>query len=358
MKPASSFSLVAAAVLLAAPRPARGFSDETVALSWVRLPGAEACVGARALAQAVEARLGRAALVPAGRADLTIEARIEPARAGGWRAVIAVADASGALLGRREIATRSPRCKAIEDDLALAIALMIDPEAKLSPGPPPAPVAAAPLPAPLPAERPPEVLVQRVLIPASPPPPQVVVQRILVPPPPPDPLRVDVGVGPAFGLGLLPALGAAAALRARLSPPRLPAFELGALLWAPSEAAVGPSGARFSWAEGFVSVCPLEVGAATRLSACAAVRAGALSAGGFGFDAELSEDRLTVNGALEARAAQRLLGPLTAAGGFALVVPFVRDTFYYTDAEGADRRVFRMAPLGGTVEILLGVEFP
>ncbi|WP_437775877.1 hypothetical protein [Sorangium sp. So ce1097] len=359
---AARLALVAAA-LLAGARPARASSGEqTASLSWVRLAGAGACVGARALAEAVEARLGRAALVSAARADLTIEGRIEPGGSGGWRAVLAVADADGAVLGTREIATASPRCRAIDDELALAIALMIDPSAKLSPGAPPAAPSPAPLPA-SPASPAPAPLPAPPAAPASPRAPQVIVQRVLIPvpppaPPPPPPWRVEVGAGPLFGLGLLPSLGVAAALRARLTPPRFWPFEVGGAVWFPSEAATGAASTRFTWGEGFVSACPVSLGSATRLAACAGVRLGALRAGGLGFLVDRSDERLTAGGTLDARLTRRLVGPLTAGGGLGLIVPFVRDTFYYIDAQGQDREVFQMAPLAGTADVLLGVEFP
>ncbi|WP_437852214.1 hypothetical protein [Sorangium sp. So ce363] len=341
---------LAASALVAAARPARASSGEqTASLSWVRLAGAEACVGARALAQAVEARLGRAALVSAARAELTIEGRIEPGGTGGWRAVIAVADAGGAVLGTREIATASPRCSAIDDELALAIALMIDPSAKLSPGAPLPLAAPAPPPAPPPAPSPPapQVIVQRVLIPVPPP-----------APPPPAPWRVEVGAGPLFGLDLLPSPGIAAALRARLTPPRSWSFEVGGAIWLPDEATTGASSTRFSWGEGFVSACPVSLGGETRLSACAGVRLGALQVGGLGFGVDRADERLTAGAALDVRLTRQLAGPLTVGGGLGLIVPIVRDTFYYIDAQGRDREVFRMAPLAGAADVLLGVDFP
>ncbi|WP_437955546.1 hypothetical protein WME76_29065 [Sorangium sp. So ce119] len=347
-------SALAASALVAAARPARASAGEqTASLSWVRLAGAEACVGARALAQAVEARLGRAALVSAARAELTIEGRIEPGGSGGWRAVIAVADAGGAVLGTREIATASPRCSAIDDELALAIALMIDPSAKLSPGAPPPLAAPAPPPAPAPSPAPPP----------APPAPQVIVQRVLVPvpppaPPPPAPWRVEVGAGPLFGLGLLPSLGVAVALRARLTPPRLWSFEVGGAVWLPNEPTTGAASTRFAWGEGFVSACPVSIGSETRLAACAGVRLGALRVGGLGFGVDRTDERLTAGGALDIRLTRRLVGPLTAGGGLGLIVPIVRDTFYYTDAQDRTREVFQMAPLAGTADVLLGVEFP
>ncbi|WP_438014872.1 hypothetical protein WMF18_28790 [Sorangium sp. So ce315] len=359
---AARLALVAAALaaaLLAGARPARASpGEQTASLSWVRLAGAEACVGARALAQAVEARLGRAALVSAARAELTVEGRVEPGGSGGWRAVLAVADADGAVLGTREIATASPRCRAIDDELALAIALMIDPSAKLSPGAPPAAPAPAPAPAPSPAPLP-----APPAAPAPPPAPapQVIVQRVLIPVSPPAPLppwRVEIGAGLLFGLGLLPSPGVAAALRARLTPPRFWSFEVGGAVWLPDEATTGAASTRFTWGEGFVSACPVSLGSETRLAACAGVRLGALRAGGLGFRVDRSDERLTAGGTLDARLTRRLVGPLTAGGGLGLIVPFVRDTFYYVDAQGQDREVFQMAPLAGTADVLLGVEFP
>ncbi|MGK4000857.1 hypothetical protein [Sorangium sp. So ce1024] len=355
---AARLALVAAA-LLAGARPARASSGEqTASLSWVRLGGAEACIAARALAQAVEARLGRAALVSAARAELTIEGRIEPGGSGGWRAVLAVVDADGAVLGTREIATASPRCRAIDDELALAIALMIDPSAKLSPGAPPPPAAPASPAAPTslaaptspatparPAASAPQVIVQRVLIPASPPAPS-------------PPWRVEIGAGPLFGLGLLPSPGVAAALRARLTPPRFWSFEVGGAVWLPDETTTGAASTRFTLGEGFVSACPVSLGSETRLAACVGVRLGALRAGGLGFRVDRSDERLTAGGTLDARLTRRLVGPLTVGGGLGLIVPFVRDTFYYTDAQGQDREIFRMAPLAGTADVLIGVEFP
>ncbi|XXT16464.1 hypothetical protein WME94_40150 [Sorangium sp. So ce429] len=346
------FSLVAAA-LVAAARPARASSGEqTASLSWVRLAGAEACVGARALAQAVEARLGRAALVSAARADLTIEGRIEPGGSGGWRAVIAIADAGGAVLGTREIATASPRCGGIDSELALAIALMIDPSATLSASAPPP--SASPAPAPPPPASP---------APVATPPPQVIVQRILIPvpppaPPPPEPWRVEVGAGPLFGLGLLPSPGVAAVIRARLAPPRFLSVEVGGAVWAPHETTTGAFTTRFSWGEGFVSACPVSIGGATRLSACAGARLGALRVNGVGFGVDRTDERLTAGVTLDVRLVRRLFGPFTAGGGLGLIVPLVRDTFYYIDAQGRDREVFQMAPLAGTADVLLGVEFP
>ncbi|KYF90382.1 hypothetical protein BE17_06305 [Sorangium cellulosum] len=147
-------------------------------------------------------------------------------------------------------------------------------------------------------------------------------------------------------------------IRARLTPPGFWAFEAGGAVWFPNEAAAGASSTRFSWGEGFVSACPASIGSATRLSACAGARLGALRVNGVGFGVDRTDERLTAGATLDVRLARRLFGPLTAGGGLELIAPLVRDTFYYIDAQGRDREVFQMAPLAGTADVLLGVDFP
>jgi hypothetical protein len=61
---------------------------------------------------------------------------------------------------------------------------------------------------------------------------------------------------------------------------------------------------------------------------------------------------------LEARARRRIVGPLVIAGGAALVVPTRRDRFYYRDAQGVERDVFQMTPVGGVIDLGLGLELP
>src|SRR5689334_13052526 len=59
-------------------------APRTSALSWVRGPGAESCLGVRTLAQAVERILSRPVFVPASRADLSVEARVDRRESGGF----------------------------------------------------------------------------------------------------------------------------------------------------------------------------------------------------------------------------------------------------------------------------------
>jgi hypothetical protein len=333
------FALAAALAVLGRAGAALAEPERTSSLGWVRLPSAESCLGPRALAEAVERRLRRHVVVSAAQADVTVEGWVERS-ADGWHAVIRLADAHGAPLGTRELTREGASCSSLDDDLVLAIALRIDPAAVLGPAPPPAP------PPPLLPAPPPRVLVQTVLVPVA-------------PPAPPAPWRTSLEVGPVLALGLLPGIGGGLALRGLVTPPRLFAFEVGGTVYLPDDASAGASGARFTLASGFISACPIAGAAGgTRVLACAGVEVGALRVGGFGFDLSETNERPVVNAAVRGRVRQRLVGPLAASLGAAVLVPFVRDTFFFGDLKGAEREVFRMAPVGAAVDLSLGVEFP
>jgi hypothetical protein len=335
---ASSLSL---ALGLFAAR-ADAMPSRSSSLGWARGAGADACIGTRALAEAVEARLGRPVFVSAARADVAVEGQIERGPAGAWRATIAVAGEGGRVLGTRELLSEAASCRDLDEQLALVIAVMIDPDAALHAPPPP-------VLAPMPPVVPPP-LVQRELAPIVPP---------YVAPAPPEPWRAGLHVGGVFSLGLLPNPGAGLALRGRISPPHGPAIELGAAIWSANQAESGGVGARFTLAEGTAAVCPLATSAfGFELGACLGVRAGAMQIGGFGFDLLQDHERPTFGASLEGRVRRRIAGPLVLTIGPGVLLPIVRDRFFYTTATGQKLEVFRMAPLIGTLEATLGVEFP
>jgi hypothetical protein len=133
---------------------------QSVALSFIRLPGAEQCSSLKQVAARVDVLLSRAAFVPPGAAQLFIEASIRPAQPQGWHVWIVLADDTGATLGTRELLVDKPDCTAATDAASLAIALMIDPEAAAQPGaaavealPEVSKPATAPLPEPTPPPR-------------------------------------------------------------------------------------------------------------------------------------------------------------------------------------------------------------
>jgi hypothetical protein len=98
----------------------------TYALSWVRAEGAEDCPTGRVLATEVERRLGRAVFDAA--AERSFE--VEVTRFGKtYRSDVYVRDAGGHTIGHRSLQSDEPGCSALVNATALAIALVIDPEA-------------------------------------------------------------------------------------------------------------------------------------------------------------------------------------------------------------------------------------
>lgn len=127
-------------------------------LGWVRLEGAESCPDARAMREAIAKRLGRDPFDrEAGPLIEAVASRSEQ----GWQARISARAAGGELVGSRELGSRAERCESLAEAAALAIALVIDPEAvegveraRQTPAEPPPQAAPAPFVAPAPAASP------------------------------------------------------------------------------------------------------------------------------------------------------------------------------------------------------------
>ncbi len=340
-----AISALAAASILAVDEPARADAPppRTSSLAWVRLPGAEACVDMRQLAQAVELRLGRPAFVAPTRGDIAIEARIGPTQdADGWRATITVVDATGQLAGVRELQIDKQDCRSIDDELELVMALLIDPSAALAP-----PVIAR------------EPLVSQAIVLAPPlPAPAAMVCPPLVPPP--DPWRVGVEAGPIGSVGLLPGgVGAGVQLRAHVAPPRGPSFELGGSFWLDRTVHTTHADPAFSLAYGWLAVCPVDVEVrGSALSACVAAQLGSLGVSAPALPSVFHQEQLVFSLAAEARLRRRFAGPLFAGLGVGLAVPTVRDRFYFTDPAGARHDVFQAAPIAALLDLGLGLELP
>jgi hypothetical protein len=344
MRPRSRFTPVLIAALGLVAANAQAAPARSSSLGWVRGAGADDCIGTRALAEAVEIRIGRQVFVSAARADVAVEGQIERGPAGAWRATIAIAGEGGRVLGTRELLREAASCRELDEQLALVIAVMIDPDAAIHA--PPLPVVAPPPPvAPAP-------IAPRELAPMPMPIPYVA-------PPAPEPWRAGLHVGVAASIGLLPNVGVGLALRGRVKPPGFPALELGATIWSANQAESGGVGARFTLVEGLAAACPLATSAAGfELGACLGVRAGAMHSGGFGFALVEDSERPTFGLTLDGRVRRRIAGPLVLAIGPGLLVPIVRDRFFFTGATGEKLEVFRMAPLIGILEATLGVELP
>ena len=101
----------------------------TYALSFVRGAGAEGCPNRHDLEREVSERLGRAPFEPAAPRSIEILTERTPE---GYRSVVSVIDRDGKLIGRRVLLDETATCAPIFSATALAVALLIDPEAALS----------------------------------------------------------------------------------------------------------------------------------------------------------------------------------------------------------------------------------
>jgi hypothetical protein len=268
---------------------APAFAQETSSLHWVRLPGAEACVGGHDLAQAVEAELGHSIFVSASEAELAVEGRVEPQpEHGGFRAVLAVSNREGALLGERTIESQAADCTEFTPALAVVIALLIDPDAEHA----------------APVDEPEEGVVET---PEQPDPE----------PPPPSEWHVVLEGGTGISAGLAPVPLWTLIGSVILETPWLVALEVGGRL-----SPIGGDAADLVLAMGKIAACFVpELDARFHLHACGGFEAGVVfvSAGGN------TTEHLLVNGELHMRGSIDLVGPLEIWLVPTFVVPFRHD---------------------------------
>lgn len=329
-----------------APTTSKG---TTATLGWARLDGAEDCIGTQELAQAVDKLLGRSVFVSPSAAELAVEGRVEKKADGsGFRAVLSVANVSGESLGTRELETEGA-CSGLNESVALAIALMVDPDAELgkSTAPPKPPVE---------APKPPETKI--VYVPARNPP------VVPMPAPPERPVwRGDVSVGFALGFGWLPDVNPGVFGAASLTPPKFIPIEGSITFFAPTtEDAVAGATVMFYSLQGAGFLCPLEYrGEILGGRACAGVTGGFIVADAEGFDVEDSDDTGiygTVGATLRGRGSVRLHSLFHLGIAAEMTVPFIRPDFVYAQPDGSSTRVFRPPPVMGTLHAFAMVAFP
>jgi hypothetical protein len=337
----------------------------TASLGWARLAGAKGCSGGATMARAVESILRREALVPASRADLLIEARVEkvPGRPR-FRAVIEVVGTDGAVIGARTIESATADCHRLDEPVALAIALMIDPEAVTRP------ISTEP-----PAPPPPMVAVVRdaLFVPVP-----VPIAAPLPTPPPAPPIDegpwLSFALGPSVGFGIVP--GAAPGVRAsvEVGPP---ADRGGGVSWGPSSIRAGF--AAYGGSEDLqgpgpgddatlavdailprLELCPTTMWLRTRaaLGACGALDVGVLGWTGQGFDSAVrlgTEAFVAVGPTLHGRLV--VVGPLAVELRGAAVVPLTRDRFVFGQGGGATGLAHQASVVAGTLDLGAHVGF-
>jgi hypothetical protein len=122
--------LSAALGLIVAATPVRAGAQAAkpaeAELSWVRAGGAESCADARAMRAAVTRRLGRDPFGTTGAISVEAQATREGQA---WIARIRALGPDGELLGARTLRSDAADCGSLGEAAALAVALVIDPDA-------------------------------------------------------------------------------------------------------------------------------------------------------------------------------------------------------------------------------------
>jgi len=321
----------------------------TASLSWVRLPGSESCVPAQSLARDVEKHLGKSVFVSPSIAGLVIEGRVESDENGGFTATLHATRADGTDLGVRTLASQpGEACRSLDENLALVLALMIDPDAvararEVNAAPPPSPPPSSP--------------------PPKPPPPRVVIktERVLVPverPEPDEPWTGEARAALTVSGGVLPGAALGFLASGQVDPPGFWPIELTGYGWTEREAEVAGGGATFSMMAASLSACPsTSVTDSLRATACVGFLGGALRARGFGFDQVNEGTKPVVALVSSLRLALDVSGPLFVSGGMGLHAAVVRPRYLLNEPDGSERDVFQMAAVGGIGEIGLGLRF-
>jgi hypothetical protein len=325
-------SLLLTAVLLVAPNALAEGAEATKpsSLSWVELPGAESCGGALAVARLVEERLGRHALVAPSQAGLSLEGRVEHAGVVPyWHAVLVVRDADGVILGSRDIVSEASACDELRESVAIAVALMIDPNATIRPAPP------------------------RVSLPVSEPAPPQAASNMSCTAADSNPQasgrwRVEADSGPELAYGFLPSpsLGVAAGITV-VSAGFWHARAYAAALSPQTRSVGGGASARLTVAYGGLLLCPATFEDTHRrsLDLCGGAQVGSLGATGGGFSENSGADTapfVDLVGAVSL--VVPIAGPLAVRLGATGGIAAIRNRVAYDDTTGT-RQVAYVAPL-------------
>jgi hypothetical protein len=334
-------ALAGVACGIAAPASAEPIEHGTAALNLSRLPGAEACPNVGELARRVAVQLKRDAFVSPAAATVFVDVTIRPA-APGFRIRILLSSHDQAPPGERELTSSSLDCNDAVDSAALAIALMLDPEALTrsdepapTPGAAPAPSAPVPVPSPPPS------------IPAPAKSPSATTTRAR-------PVRgqTRLALGAQGAVDQVPGVdfGVSGGLRLGNSG-RTHAIEVGLAYLAPRRVEVrAGAGGQFSLVDLGVSHVwsPLHRGSWV-LSLLTGAQAARIFASGFGFTGSNRENvgSWLVSGTLEGEAALAVSERWDLTLRIGLGLPLWRDSFEATTA-GGTAAILNPEPLFGS----------
>ena len=351
--------LLLCALLLLAPFSARAAGElrSSARLELVKGEGTEACIAERALQRAVEFRLNRRAFGQDLPATLYLRLVIERSQRG-WMAHLTMHDGTGAFLGQRLLATEAAHCSALDESLALVIALLVDA--------PPSPVFSAQNPAA------PAAVVNEAESAArkagsaqarsaansarsdS--------KRILLPRDtfaPRQPWRFALSAAGIGAVGLLPGLGLGGEVGIAGKAPQFPELRLFAGLYAEREQTRPgiDAGARFSAAHIGLEVCPWDHAfGVVRWFGCAGQSLGRMRVAAFGFDQNTTTNRLTYALLAGTGLGFPIATALSGRFGVRAEVPLQRGIFSYGARDGSERGLFETKPVTAVLDVGLIVQ--
>jgi hypothetical protein len=298
-----------------------------VELAWTRGDGAGTCIDGRELAARVEATIGRSVRAgspdglaggrsaadaegsPADATPLRLDGQVLPL-GHGWIAVVQVQGAGPTL--RREVTLDVTDCRQLDEALVLVVALMAE--------------------AAVPSAR-------RLTLPVR-----------------ASPASVGIGHDVAMAIGMLPGVVPGFGLATELSLPPVWHLAAWAHAWPFSQALDGGSGGRLTaWTFGAGPCLGPTAPAGVSFFGCAGASGGVVYASGIGLDLPHTSARPYLQAEVRAGLRVRVSGPMFLRLEGGLGVPISRDSYEFTDADGATHTVFKTAavvPLGR-----LAVEF-
>lgn len=119
--------LLVLAILLSTRNVTAQQRPSMVALYWTRFPGAESCLNQRTLEKSIEKRLGRKVFTAQSDADIIIRGNISRADSSeNWQVSFRMLDATGRLLGERNVVIRARNCGNVDDAISLVFTLMVE----------------------------------------------------------------------------------------------------------------------------------------------------------------------------------------------------------------------------------------
>jgi hypothetical protein len=315
---------------LETPPPRAANSPVLVELRVRRELGAESCVSAPELTSAVETRLGRRVFTATSDADL--KASVRALRAGRRFVLeLSLENPRGQRIGVRRLETQARNCSALDDSVALVLALAVDlrrNDPRLVPVP-----AREPTPEPS--------LATPLAIPADTP-----LKRAT--------LELQPRLGGVVAVGLLPRAALGLDLSLGVSFARFWPVELGVTLWR-SERLGRSQGVDFSLQSYRLAVCPFEAPLGrVGVRFCVEQDMRRSDARGFGFDRDQPGGGWVP--ALGGRVGATVdVGSLFLGATGSLLVPFVQRRYFYDD--GGEVTLYRTPWWSGALGLALGVRW-